>query len=178
MRDVCKLAFAAMILFPMGVLAQLVKCRLPNGTLYIGSAPPPDCGPVSDIESAAPSIPVVHLDGPDLSPPRRRCRPRIDHPFGGLRGLRAAQLGTKPLTGVREAGGGWSRRFRSTRRNGSSELCSFLLAEPLTAEKLHVGWHVSSALCQRNGVTYLATRWRARQAVSQEKTSPSLISSV
>jgi hypothetical protein len=50
MRDVCKLAFAAMVvLFPTGVLAQLVKCRLPNGTLYIGSAPPPDCGPVSDI---------------------------------------------------------------------------------------------------------------------------------
>ena len=50
MRNMCKLAFVAMVvLFPTGVLAQLVKCRLPNGTLYIGSAPPPDCGPVSDI---------------------------------------------------------------------------------------------------------------------------------
>ena len=55
MRDLCKFVFAAMIvLFPTGVLGQLVKCRLPNGTLYIGSAPPPDCGPVSDIREHAP----------------------------------------------------------------------------------------------------------------------------
>jgi len=55
MRHLCKLALVAMVvLLPTGVLAQLVKCRLANGTLYIGSAPPPDCGPVSDVRERGP----------------------------------------------------------------------------------------------------------------------------
>jgi hypothetical protein len=35
-RDACRLVLVGMVvLFPTGALAQLVKCRLPNGTLYI-----------------------------------------------------------------------------------------------------------------------------------------------
>ena len=47
---------------------------------------------------------MVHLDGLDLSPPRRRCCPRIDRTFGGLRGLRVRQLASERLGGVREVG--------------------------------------------------------------------------
>jgi hypothetical protein len=75
MRHLCQLALVAMVvLFPAGVLAQLVKCRLPNGTLYVGSAPPSDCGPVSDVRERGP----VHSSGasgqsqrrPTPTPPR------------------------------------------------------------------------------------------------------------
>jgi hypothetical protein len=39
---------ATLLLLPAGVRAELMKCRQPSGTLYVGSSPPPDCGPVSD----------------------------------------------------------------------------------------------------------------------------------
>jgi hypothetical protein len=69
MRDVCKLVLVSVVvLFPTGAIAQLVKCRLPNGSLYIGSAPPPDCGPVSDIRERGP------VDSSDASG-RRQPKP-------------------------------------------------------------------------------------------------------
>jgi hypothetical protein len=35
--------------------AQLMKCRLPNGSLYVGISPPADCGPVSNARERGPS---------------------------------------------------------------------------------------------------------------------------
>ena len=43
------------LLVPTAVLAQLMKCRQPDGSLYIGSSPPADCGPVSDVREGGPA---------------------------------------------------------------------------------------------------------------------------
>ena len=51
-------SLVALFLFaitPQQSSAQLMKCRLPDGSLYIGVSPPPDCGPVSNARERGPS---------------------------------------------------------------------------------------------------------------------------
>jgi hypothetical protein len=45
----------AVFLLPTGALADLVKCRQPNGNLYVGTSPPPDCGPVTNARERGPA---------------------------------------------------------------------------------------------------------------------------
>ncbi len=45
---------ATLLLLPAGVQAELMKCRQPSGTIYVGSSPPPDCGPVSNVRERGP----------------------------------------------------------------------------------------------------------------------------
>jgi hypothetical protein len=56
------------LLFPTGALADLMKCRQSNGSLYVGTSPPPDCGPVSNVRERGPS-------DPDASNEREKPRP-------------------------------------------------------------------------------------------------------
>ena len=46
---------ASFAITPRQCVAQLMKCRLPNGSLYVGISPPPDCGPVSNSRERGPS---------------------------------------------------------------------------------------------------------------------------
>jgi hypothetical protein len=46
---------ASFTITPRQSVAQLMKCRLPNGSLYVGISPPPDCGPVSNARERGPS---------------------------------------------------------------------------------------------------------------------------
>jgi hypothetical protein len=63
----------ALLLLPASVHAELMKCRLPSGTLYVGSSPPPDCGPVSDARERGP------VDHDSFGEPGRdRGRPRAN----------------------------------------------------------------------------------------------------
>ena len=51
-------SLVALIFFaitPQRSFAQLMKCRLPDGSLYIGVSPPRDCGPVSNARERGPS---------------------------------------------------------------------------------------------------------------------------
>jgi hypothetical protein len=53
-----KASLVALIIFaitPQRSFAQLMKCRRPNGSLYLGISPPPDCGPVSNARERGPS---------------------------------------------------------------------------------------------------------------------------
>ena len=43
------------LLLPTGALADLVKCKQTNGSLYVGTSPPPDCGPVSNVRERSPA---------------------------------------------------------------------------------------------------------------------------
>jgi hypothetical protein len=66
--------FCAVLLLPTTVLAQLMKCRKPDGSLYVGSSPPADCGPVSDVRERGPAdLPVPtktsrHMPTPASTP--------------------------------------------------------------------------------------------------------------
>ena len=51
-------SLVALIFFaitPQRSFAQLMKCRLPDGSLYVGISPPRDCGPVSNARERGPS---------------------------------------------------------------------------------------------------------------------------
>ena len=51
-------SLVALIVFaitPQRSFAQLMKCRLPDGSLYIGVSPPSNCGPVSNAQERGPS---------------------------------------------------------------------------------------------------------------------------
>jgi hypothetical protein len=43
------------LLLPTAALADLMKCKQTNGTLYVGTSPPPDCGPVSNVRERGPA---------------------------------------------------------------------------------------------------------------------------
>jgi hypothetical protein len=54
-------------LLPTGALADLMKCRQSNGNLYVGTSPPPDCGPVSNARERGPA---------DSAASNERAKPR------------------------------------------------------------------------------------------------------
>jgi len=67
MRAESSLALVA-LLVPATGLADMVKCKLPDGSVYIGMSPPPNCGPVSSTQERGLS---------DLGVPRK---PRVPLP--------------------------------------------------------------------------------------------------
>ena len=55
LRTASLLALIFFAITPQRSFAQLMKCRLPDGSLYIGVSPPRDCGPVSNARERGPS---------------------------------------------------------------------------------------------------------------------------
>ncbi len=62
------LLITTVLLLPAGAQADLMKCRQSNGSLYVGTSPPPDCGPVSNVRERGPG-------DPDASNERGKPRP-------------------------------------------------------------------------------------------------------
>jgi len=48
------LVIMTVLLLPTGAQADLMKCKQSNGSLYVGTSPPPDCGPVSNVRERSP----------------------------------------------------------------------------------------------------------------------------